>query len=134
MPVSDYTSAVGGGLKLKGVKDGGVKKAKKHKKTKDKPTDDQLSGPNDEKTEDSAVQAASSDEKSIEVDESSEFKGVAANKYGKTEAQLRHEERRRQMVSTLQPVHLLSKLTMMGRWKNVPSVRALRRTRNGWKS
>ncbi|KAH8600949.1 hypothetical protein B0O99DRAFT_649019 [Bisporella sp. PMI_857] len=38
MPSDDYASAVGGGLKLKGVKDSGVKKKKKKKASKGDPS------------------------------------------------------------------------------------------------
>lgn len=77
MPLSDYTDHVGGGLKLKGVKEGRVKKHKKKKAD---------SGAQDADQKGAASGGAESQ-----------------NKYGKTEAQLKHEAKQRQRVS---PYHI----------------------------
>ena len=93
MPLSDYTDSIGGGLKLKGVKDGGVKKQKKKKHGKVKATERDEVPASDEQT-------APKQEDETEEHEERTPKAPADNKYGKTEAQLRHEEKKRQMVRT----------------------------------
>ena len=104
MPSSDYGNAVGGGLKLKGgAKDAGVKKHKKKKTAKVLPEVDE----NGEKTQDLAVVAKDgTEEDGIEppaVDEGKVARELAAEvrELGKTEAQRRHEERKRKRVSSL---------------------------------
>lgn len=95
MPSSDYSNVVGGGLKLKGAKDAGVKKKKKKEK-KEKTSSDK---PSMEKDNDSstAMQKALADEedddKALQRPADAEIK-----QYGKTEAQKRHEEMRRKRV------------------------------------
>lgn len=100
MPSSDYTSTVGGGLKLKGAKDAGVKK---HKKKKPK------GEANDSKTERSTERIESDAEsgalqKALANEEEGEVKGSdvpgkkEARGDGKTETQRKHEEMRRKRV------------------------------------
>ena len=95
MPSSDYTNAVGGGLKLKGVKDAGVKKHKKKKAKADAVESKPVEGEQDEQ---SAIQTALAEE---EGDGNTVLTQAEADvkEFGKTEAQRRHEERRRKRVS-----------------------------------
>lgn len=100
MPSSDYTNAVGGGLKLKGAKDAGVKK---HKKKKLKPeagsakvpdTNQEQGGENS-----TALQKALADEEGDDGVQQQELAKVDKDTgAGKTEAQRRHEEIRRKRV------------------------------------
>lgn len=93
MPSSDYTSAVGGGLKLKGS--GGINKKKKKKKSK--PTEDKPSSTNnDADAPTTDLQKALANEDDVDKVEVSE----EVKEYGKTEAQRRHEERRKKRVSS----------------------------------
>lgn len=100
MPSSDYSSAVGGGLKLKGAKDAGVKK---HKKKKAKPESSEsttaAAEKNPEDGESTALQKALAEE---------EDKHTVAGKMdkdaGKTEAQRKHEEMRRKRVRSSTPL------------------------------
>ena len=107
MPSSDYKDAIGGGLKLKGAKDGGVDKKKKKKKPK---TDSHAENTkavvkstqeaeNDDRGDDSAVQKALADEEDVENQPILKQREDEVKEYGKTEAQRRHEERRRKRVS-----------------------------------
>lgn len=95
MPSSDYSSAIGGGLKLKGA---GVDKKKK-KKTKSKPIAES------ESKEDGVDPAADKESTALqkalaeEEDEVEKPKESEVNTFGKTEAQRRHEERRKKRVS-----------------------------------
>lgn len=117
MPSADYGNAVGGGLKLKGAKDAGVKKKKKEKKSKAADAGDS------DKAQQNALQKALADEdrdddgtdrnqvagiheKDGLKDEASgtaeqdDHKGSGDHKdYGKTEAQKKQEELRRKRVS-----------------------------------
>lgn len=107
MPSADYGNAVGGGLKLKGAKDAGVKKKKKEKKSK---TADAGDG---DKAQQSALQKALADEdKDDDETGGSQVAGTRGmdgalettdhsdhKDYGKTEAQKRQEELRRKRVS-----------------------------------
>jgi protein FAM32A len=100
MPSSDYANAVGGGLKLKGA---GVEKKKK--KRKDKSKLDAEAGDSKalvKKDEEPTVQQALADEE-LEGDGDEVLKQTESEmkQYGKTEAQRRHDERRRKRVSTL---------------------------------
>lgn len=114
MPLSEYSESVGGGLKLKGVKDGRVKKHKK----KDRNVTSVV--------EKGSEATSPSDDKKIRQNndrESSkhELSVASANKYGKTEAQLRHEERKRQLVSrVLHDEQIDSVLTTLLRPRSVP--------------
>ncbi|QIW96516.1 hypothetical protein AMS68_002034 [Peltaster fructicola] len=93
MPLSDYTDSVGGGLKLKGVKDGRVKKHKKKK-----PAADMLEDAGDKpSTSEHHDSHANEEIESAKATAASTDVARSANKYGKTEAQLQHEERRRKM-------------------------------------
>lgn len=90
MPLSEYGDSVGGGLKLKGVKDGRVKKHKKKKVAV---------APADPREDKSTTDMPTQEEVPDETDHSQQVEKQSTNRYGKTEAQLRHEERRRKMVS-----------------------------------
>lgn len=99
MPSSEYGNAVGGGLKLKGAKDAGVKKHNKKKKPKadssePKPTDE---AEKEQRVEQTTLQKALADEEEkgdgIVAQQEAEVK-----EYGKTEAQRRHDERRKKRV------------------------------------
>lgn len=101
MPSSDYSNAVGGGLKLKGA---GVDKSKKKKKKAPKTTttsDETEAKPNTstEKEEDGSTTFI---QKALAEEEKSISKDVVAQKdvadYGKTEAERRHEERRKKRL------------------------------------
>lgn len=91
MPLSEYADSIGGGLKLKGVKDGRVKK---HKKNKAAPTEAPADTGEDRSTTDQTSRKEGFEEERIQ-----QLETQTANRYGKTEAQLRHEERKRKMVS-----------------------------------
>jgi protein FAM32A len=108
MPSSDYKNAIGGGLKLKGTKDAGVDKKKKKKKPKPEAEsenskalvkttegEDAVDG-----EDESAVQKALADEEKEDDVSASNRREDEVKEYGKTEAQRRHEERRRKRVST----------------------------------
>lgn len=100
MPSSDYSNAVGGGLKLKGAKDAGVKKHKKSKKAK------AVDGESTEKSsEQTALQVALADEERLDGENGTarEIRETEVKEYGKTEAQKRQEERRRKRVSAYTP-------------------------------
>ncbi|PNS16598.1 hypothetical protein CAC42_98 [Sphaceloma murrayae] len=92
MPSSDYTSAVGGGLKLKGAKDAGIDKKKKKKKRtadathdKETPTNESLES---EKAQQSRVVSKSTDKSPVSRDQDTE----------KTEAERKYEEVRRKRL------------------------------------
>lgn len=94
MPSSEYGNAVGGGLKLKGAKDAGVKKAKKKKK----PPPDSV-GPKDGETlekkdaDQAIVEREHSDEEESKQDEAVKSPEADPKQSGRTELQRRHEER-----------------------------------------
>lgn len=95
MPSSDYSSAIGGGLKLKGA---GVDKKKK-KKSKPKTAvegenKEEAAGSTAEKESTALQKALAEEEDEVEKPQDSEV-----NTFGKTEAQRRHEERRKKRVS-----------------------------------
>ncbi len=107
----DYTAAVGGGLKLKGVNSSS--KVSKHKKRKpkpesnpaveEKPKDEEASTPSRDAdpTKDAEPDSAKrKDEDDLEGDVDT----AAPSQAGKTEAELRHEERRRKRVLFFPPV------------------------------
>ena len=96
MPSSDYTNAIGGGLKLKGAKDAGVDKKKKKKKSKSETTASKDTP--EELAQQSAVQKALAEEETDDVDAVTKQQELDDKEYGKTEAQRRHEERRRKRV------------------------------------
>ncbi|GAB1736476.1 hypothetical protein NU219Hw_g7626t1 [Hortaea werneckii] len=117
MPSADYGNAVGGGLKLKGAKDAGVKKKKKEKKSKAAADAGDL-----DKAHQNALQKALADEDKgddetggsqvagiperdgVEAEapgiaEHGDHKGSGDHKdYGKTEAQKKQEELRRKRL------------------------------------
>lgn len=130
MPSSDYTSAVGGGLKLKGSSGGIDKKKKKKKSSSSKP-----STPNDDAPTSNLQKALAEDDDKVEVVKDSEVK-----EYGKTEAQRRHEERRKKRVS---PSHILPFTHIICEHrnadrncssKNVSSAKESKRTRSAYKN
>lgn len=95
MPSSDYSNAVGGGLKLKGAKDAGVKKKKKVKPTAGGEGSTSEAKPRD----DTALQKALAEEEKGEGDmHMSRVREADVKEFGKTEAQRRFEERRRKRV------------------------------------
>lgn len=93
MPSSDYSNAVGGGLKLKGAKDAGVKK----KKSK-RPKLSQSEAPDKQLEDHTALQEALAEEEKDGAGAVSGEREAEVKQYGKTEAQKRHEERRRKRV------------------------------------
>ncbi|KAL8692478.1 MAG: hypothetical protein Q9218_002514 [Villophora microphyllina] len=106
MPTDDYTSAAGGGLRLKGVN--ASSKISKHKKKRSKPPAETEKGP--PKPDPEALKKSKDrrsdqddgykddpdkfDRKKVEEEEIAE----AATARGKTQAELQHEERRRRRV------------------------------------
>jgi len=105
MPSSDYTSAVGGGLKLKGAaQDAGVKKTKKKKKPFK--TEGEPEVPQSTDGSVSLQRALAEEEKNGEKDNevTALERAAETRELGKTEAQKRHEERRRKRVCS--PVQL----------------------------
>jgi len=97
MPSSDYGNAVGGGLKLKGVKDSGVKKHKK-RKAKTESAEQQLIAHSGEAEEITTTQKALAEGEADQKDDVVERREAEVTEYGKTEAQRRHEERRKKRV------------------------------------
>ncbi|TKA66885.1 hypothetical protein B0A55_08184 [Friedmanniomyces simplex] len=95
MPSSDYSSAVGGGLKLKGAKDAGIKK--KRKKSKPSETTTTSTAEANASSDGTALQKALADEETG-LDASGKEREAETKQYGKTEAQKRHEERRRKRL------------------------------------
>lgn len=105
MPSDDYSAAVSGGLKLKGVNPSS--KVSKHKKKKQKPAQSAASETAEEAKnsasaegvkpdgEDSEAITRKSRDGSMERDEEPTSPPA---RVGKTEAELRHEERRRKRV------------------------------------
>jgi len=101
MPGNDYTAAVGGGLKLKGVNSSS--KVSKHKKKKPKPESNPA-------VEEKPKEKASTTSREIDPDASEsvvrkedgdmprEDEATPPPRAGKTEAEVRHEERRRKHV------------------------------------
>ena len=99
MPSSEYGNAVGGGLKLKGAKEAGVKKHKKKRAKVDSAESKHVDDAEKERNaEVSVVQSALANEEENEFDESARQKDVEMKEHGKTEAQRRHEERRKKRV------------------------------------
>lgn len=103
MPSSDYSNAVGGGLKLKGSS-GGIDKKKKKKKSKPAEESEkkvEVQQPEQPAEEDSIEQTAL--QKALADEEGDRRDGKASEadvkEYGKTEAQRRFEERRKKRVS-----------------------------------
>jgi len=116
MPSSDYTGVTSGALKLKGG--AGIDKKRKKKKPKPASTPDitsanpidpdkeQEKGWEKEREKEKGklkgnaanIQAALADEDELNQDESKELEKVLVGKRQKTEAEQRHEERRRRRL------------------------------------
>ncbi|KAG8626815.1 hypothetical protein KVT40_005760 [Elsinoe batatas] len=86
MPSSDYTSAVGGGLKLKGAKDAGIDKKKKKKK-RPLPEAERSPRPTGDDDGDADSTAVSKDRN-----------GSGSRNTKKTETERKHEEVRRKRL------------------------------------
>ena len=105
MPADDYTAAVSGGLKLKNVSSSS-KVSKSHKKKRPKSSQPESSAnANAEKSVDAAKDDSGDvkdDQDDDAIDKSKQIleDGAATSppQAGKTEAELRHEERRRKRV------------------------------------
>lgn len=119
MAPSDYTSSGGGALKLKGA---GVEKKKKKKKhtqasadtapSKDEPTTLESGDPLTQTSEDKISKLKNAEEDSAALELSEDVKDDLLEYKSKTEAERRHEERRRQRVCCMSPWWELTMLTM----------------------
>ena len=108
MPSSDYTGVTSGALKLKGS--AGIDKMRKKKKPKPASTPDITSAnpidPEKEREKEKEklkgnvadIRAAPADEDELDQDESKELEKALVGKRQKTEAEQRHEERRRRRL------------------------------------
>lgn len=107
MPTDDYSAAISGGLKLKGISSSS--KVSKHKKKKPKPQTDPAATNTSKDEAPLATQEAGAEEspgqhaltkKSEDREDSKESNEDTTTppRAGKTEAELRHEERRRKRV------------------------------------
>lgn len=123
MPADDYTAAVSGGLKLKGVNTSG-KVSKSHKKKRPKPSQPESSA--DASAEKSKGEAVDGGEDVKDIPEDATIdkgkqvfedgEATPPQQAGKTEAELRHEERRRKRVCY---IHLLlSSRYLLHGWGN----------------
>ena len=105
MPADDYTAAVSGGLKLKNVSSSS-KVSKSHKKKRPKSSQPESSAnadaekPTDERIDDGEEIKTDRDDDAINESKQVLENGAATSppRAGKTEAELRHEERRRKRV------------------------------------
>ena len=108
MPADDYTAAVSGGLKLKNVSSSS-KVSKSHKKKRPKSSQPEAS-PNANANADKSIEIGKDDSEDVKADQDKDSidkskqvleDGAATSppRAGKTEAELRHEERRRKRVS-----------------------------------
>ena len=105
MPADDYTAAVSGGLKLKSL-NSSSKVSKSHKKRRPKPAQPGSSAnASAEKSKDGAIDDGEDvkderDDATIDQSEPAPKDGEAISlpRAGKTDAELRHEERRRKRV------------------------------------
>lgn len=97
MPSSDYGNAVGGGLKLKGAKGAGVKK---HKKKEKKAKPSETESIEKQLENETALQKVLAEEEKDDGEDGvvAKQREVEVKEYGKTEAQRRHEERRKKRV------------------------------------
>lgn len=95
MPLSEYSDSVGGGLKLKGVKDGRIKKHKKKDRQAVPIESTHTATEPDEQPVAKELEVAAEKESKNSIQH---VGNTSANRYGKTEAQLRHEERKKQLV------------------------------------
>ena len=106
MPADDYTAAVSGGLKLKNVSSSS-KVSKSHRKKRPKSSQPESSANAnaeksiDERKDDGEDVKADQDDDAIDKSKQVLEDGAATSppRAGKTEAELRHEERRRKRVS-----------------------------------
>ena len=107
MPSDDYSTAVSGGLKLKGVNPSS--KISKHKKKKSKPAQSTASETAEEAKNSASAEGLKQDGEDSEVMTSKSRDGSVDRgevptsppaRAGKTEAELRHEERRRKRVGS----------------------------------
>ena len=105
MPADDYTAAVSGGLKLKGVNSTSkVSKPRKKKRPKapesESTTNVRSEESKDEPIKDGEDTTTEQDESTIDGSERKleNVEATAPPQVGKTEAELRHEERRRKRV------------------------------------
>ncbi|OCL15128.1 DUF1754-domain-containing protein [Glonium stellatum] len=105
MPSSDYTGVTSGALKLKGS--AGIDKKRKKKKSKPISTDATSANPTDldkeqgkEQAKGKAVdiQAALADEDELDQEEGKELEKDPVGRRQKTEAERRHEERKRKRL------------------------------------
>ena len=119
MPADDYTAAVSGGLKLKGVSSSSkVSKSRKKKRPKapesESTTNVRSEELKDEPTKDGEDATTEQDESTMDGGERP-LENVEATtpQVGKTEAELRHEERRRKRVCSSSLV-ALSKISKPG--------------------
>lgn len=107
MPADDYTAAVSGGLKLKNVSSSS-KVSKSHKKKRPKPSQPESSA-DAEKPEagvndhggDGKVDGDDGTVDKIEQLVPEDSAAISPLRTGKTEAELRHEERRRKRVNAV---------------------------------
>ncbi|KAL9604034.1 MAG: hypothetical protein Q9219_000796 [cf. Caloplaca sp. 3 TL-2023] len=110
MPIDDYTTAAGGSLRLKGVKGSKITKHKKKwaknpeeaEKQRSPPVDPEnetgaRSQEPDEPVEEAAARISQVDE-DVRGDRDGSEEEDRARPRGKTEAELRHEERRRRRL------------------------------------
>ncbi|KAI4108514.1 MAG: hypothetical protein L6R37_000950 [Teloschistes peruensis] len=103
MPKDDYSSAAGGGLRLKGVNPSS--KISKHKKRPKAPAEAEKSTARSEPeaSEKPKARSPKDDENGsildrAEAEESEDETGEGATARGKTQAELQHEERRRRRL------------------------------------
>ena len=104
MPADDYTAAVSGGLKLKNVSSSS-KVSKSHKKKRSKPSQLETSDANAEEPKDETKDDSGdikNDQNDATIDKMQQVledaEALTSPRAGKTEAELRHEERRRKRV------------------------------------
>ena len=105
MPADDYTAAVSGGLKLKNV-GSSSKVSKSHKKKRPKSSQPEAAlNTNADNSKDEANDDGGhvkNDQDDSTIDKSTQFfedeQATFSPRAGKTEAELRHEERRRKRV------------------------------------
>ncbi|KAL8864295.1 MAG: hypothetical protein Q9198_009962 [Flavoplaca austrocitrina] len=103
MPSSDYTSAASGGLRLKGVNPSS--KITKHKKKRPKPaeqsSDPTTSDPNSKSQDPNHADPNKTPDEKLKLEElhdQDHRDESVSSRAGKTEAELRHEERRRRRL------------------------------------
>ena len=109
MPADDYTAAVSGGLKLKNVSSSS-KVSKSHRKKRPKSSQPESSANANANTNtEKSIDKAKDDGEHVKIDQdagaidkgngvSEDGQALSPPRSGKTEAELRHEERRRKMV------------------------------------